>query len=151
VDCPFNASLCWMFILQMTFSSNLKRVKMAINNPSKGRQRKEIFYSNQFQTKEHEKQFSLVMQWKVVRERKVNLKPGEINKFQVELNRRGREATQPHSVWPLSKNFMPMSLTLKHPPSWAMWGGKGCHLVPTPLMNSSAPNWLEMQSVSSHI
>jgi len=75
-----------MFILQITFSSNPKRVKTTIGNPSEGKKRKKHFYSNYFLTKDNEARFALVMQRKFMPERKVILKPGEVNELQLELN-----------------------------------------------------------------
>ena len=80
-----------MFILQMASSSNPKRMKTTMGNPSKGQKRKERIYSHYFLTKDNEDRFQVVMQRKLVAERKVILKPGEVNEFQLELIRRGWE------------------------------------------------------------
>ncbi|QCE11389.1 hypothetical protein DEO72_LG10g2622 [Vigna unguiculata] len=75
----------------MASSSNPKRMKTAVGNPSKGQKRKERIYSYYFLTKDNEDRFQVVMQRKLVAERKVILKPGEVNEFQLELIRRGWE------------------------------------------------------------
>ena len=80
-----------MLILQMASSSNPKRIKIAIGNPTKGQKCKERIYSHYFLTKDNEDCFQVVMQRKVVAERKVILKPEEVNEFQLELIRRGWE------------------------------------------------------------
>jgi len=51
-----------MLILQMASSSNLKTMKTAIGNPSKGQKRKERIYSHYFLTKDNEDRFQVVMQ-----------------------------------------------------------------------------------------
>jgi len=78
-----------MLIFQMASSSNPKRMKIAVGNPSKGHKQKERIYSHYFLTKDNEDYFQVVMQRKYVAERKVILKPGEVNEFQLELIRRG--------------------------------------------------------------
>jgi len=80
-----------MLTLQMASSSNPKRIKTTIGNPTKGQKRKERIYSHYFLTKDNEDHFQVVMQRKVVAERKVILKPDEVNEFQLELIRRGWE------------------------------------------------------------
>ncbi|QCE14502.1 hypothetical protein DEO72_LG11g1503 [Vigna unguiculata] len=60
-------------------------------DPSKEQKRKERIYSHYFLTKDNEDRFQVVMQRKLVAERKVILKPGEVNEFQLELIRRGWE------------------------------------------------------------
>ncbi|QCE00631.1 hypothetical protein DEO72_LG7g1921 [Vigna unguiculata] len=75
----------------MASSSNPKRMKTTVGNPSKGQKRKERIYSHHFLTKDNEDRFQVVMQRKLVAERKVILKPGEVNEFQLELIRRGWE------------------------------------------------------------
>ncbi|QCE05856.1 hypothetical protein DEO72_LG9g864 [Vigna unguiculata] len=77
--------------IAMTSSSNPKRMKTTVGNPSKGQKRKERIYSHYFLTKDNEDHFQVVMQRKLVAERKVILKPGEVNEFQLELIRRGWE------------------------------------------------------------
>ena len=66
-------------------------MKTTAGNPSKGQKRKERIYSHYFLTKDNEDRFQVVMQRKLVAERKVILKPGEVNEFQLELIRRGWE------------------------------------------------------------
>jgi len=66
-------------------------MKTTVGNPSKGQKRKERIYSHYFLTKDNEDRFQVVMQRKLVAERKVILKPGEVNEFQLELIRRGWE------------------------------------------------------------
>ncbi|QCD83185.1 hypothetical protein DEO72_LG2g3528 [Vigna unguiculata] len=61
----------------MASSSNPKRMKITVGNPSKGQKRKERIYSHYFLTKDNEDRFQVVMQRKLVAERKVILKPGE--------------------------------------------------------------------------
>jgi len=80
-----------MLILQMASSSNPKRMKTAVGNPSKGQKRKERIHSHYFLIKDNEDCIQVVMQRKFVAERKVILKPGEVNEFQLELIRRGWE------------------------------------------------------------
>ncbi|QCD94617.1 hypothetical protein DEO72_LG10g2568 [Vigna unguiculata] len=75
----------------MASSSNPKRMKTTVGNPSKGQKRKEKIYSHHFLTKDNEDCFHVVMQRKLVAERKVILKPGEVNEFQLKLIRRGWE------------------------------------------------------------
>ncbi|QCD84055.1 hypothetical protein DEO72_LG2g4405 [Vigna unguiculata] len=77
--------------LVMASPSNPKRMKTSVGNPSKGQKRKERIYSHHFLTKDNEDRFQVVMQRKLVAERKVILKPGEVNEFQLELMRRGWE------------------------------------------------------------
>ncbi|QCE15374.1 hypothetical protein DEO72_LG11g2384 [Vigna unguiculata] len=62
----------------MASSSNPKRMKTIVGNPSKGQKRKERIYSHYFLTKDNEDRFQVVMQRKLVAERKVILKPGEV-------------------------------------------------------------------------
>jgi len=80
-----------LIILQMASSSNPKRMKNVVGNPSKGKKRKERIHSHYFFTKDNEDRFQVVMQRKFVAKRKVILKPGEVNEFQLELIRRGWE------------------------------------------------------------
>ncbi|QCE10573.1 hypothetical protein DEO72_LG10g1803 [Vigna unguiculata] len=75
----------------MASSSNRKRMKTTVGNPSKGQKRKERIYSHYFLTKDNEDRFQVVMQRKLVAKRKVILKPEEVNEFQLELIRRGWE------------------------------------------------------------
>ncbi|QCD80695.1 hypothetical protein DEO72_LG2g1017 [Vigna unguiculata] len=79
----FRVIVAWV----MTSSSNPKRMKTTVGNPSKGQKRKERIYSHYFLTKDNEDRFQVVMQRKLVAERKVILKPGEVNEFQLELIR----------------------------------------------------------------
>ncbi|QCD90293.1 hypothetical protein DEO72_LG4g1248 [Vigna unguiculata] len=83
----FHVIVAWV----MTSSSNPKRMKTTVGNPSKGQKRKERIYSHYFLTKDNEDRFQVVMQRKLVAERKVIFKPGEVNEFQLELIRRGWE------------------------------------------------------------
>jgi len=80
-----------MLILHMASSSNPKRMKTVVGNPSKGQKRTERIYSHYFLIKDNEDRFQVVMQRKFVAERKVILKPEEVNEFQLELIRRGLE------------------------------------------------------------
>ncbi|QCE14227.1 hypothetical protein DEO72_LG11g1226 [Vigna unguiculata] len=57
----------------------------------RGQKRKERIYSHYFLTKDNEDRFEVVMQRKLVAERKVLLKPREVNEFQLALIRRGWE------------------------------------------------------------
>ncbi|QCE06191.1 hypothetical protein DEO72_LG9g1202 [Vigna unguiculata] len=77
--------------ISMASSSNPKRMKNVVGNPSKGKKRKERIHSHYFFTKDNEDRFQVVMQRKFVAKRKVILKPGEVNEFQLELIRRGWE------------------------------------------------------------
>ncbi|QCE04468.1 hypothetical protein DEO72_LG8g2504 [Vigna unguiculata] len=61
----------------MASSSNPKRMKTTIGNPSKGQKRKERIYSHYFLSKDNEDCFQVVMQRKLMAERKVIFKPGE--------------------------------------------------------------------------
>jgi len=66
-------------------------MKTAIGNPSKWQKRKERIYSHYFLTKDNEDRFQVIMQRKFVAERKMILKPREVNEFQLELIKRGWE------------------------------------------------------------
>ncbi|QCD87648.1 hypothetical protein DEO72_LG3g2187 [Vigna unguiculata] len=84
---------CWrgQAVAPMASSSNPKRMKTSVGNPSKGQKRKKRIYFHHFLTKDIEDRFQVVMQRKLVVERKVILKPREVNEFQLELIRRGWE------------------------------------------------------------
>jgi len=131
-----------MLILQMAYSSNPKRMKTAVGNPSKGQKRKEIIYSHYFLTKDNEDRFQ-------VAERKVILKPGEVNEFQLELIRRGWERLGSYpstfSVTLVKEFYANAKVTTSAAPTFLSYvRGKRVPLMRTQSMNFWAPSWLMM-------
>ncbi|QCE02536.1 hypothetical protein DEO72_LG8g550 [Vigna unguiculata] len=139
----------------MASSSNPKRMTTTVGNPSQGQKRKERMYSHYFLTKDNEDRFQVVMQRKLVAERKVSLKPGEVNEFPLELIRRGWERLGSYpstfSVTLVEEFYANAKVDVykrQPPPFSVMCGGKGCPLMLTRSMSFWAPNWLMMWSAS---
>ncbi|KOM54643.1 hypothetical protein LR48_Vigan10g053500 [Vigna angularis] len=72
----------------MASASGTKRIKMTAGQSSRAQKRKEKFYSNTFLTKQHEKHFTSIQNRRLLMERTVNLKPGEVLDFLEEFSRR---------------------------------------------------------------
>ncbi|QCD78788.1 hypothetical protein DEO72_LG1g2424 [Vigna unguiculata] len=117
-------------------------MKTAVGNPSKGQKRKEIIYSHYFLTKDNEDRFQ-------VAERKVILKPGEVNEFQLELIRRGWERLGSYpstfSVTLVKEFYANAKVTTSAAPTFLSYvRGKRVPLMRTQSMNFWAPSWLMM-------
>ncbi|WVZ12175.1 hypothetical protein V8G54_016705 [Vigna mungo] len=69
-------------------SSSGKRVKMTAGQSSRGQKRKEKFYSDKFLTKDHKNHFASVQSRRLLMERTITLKLGEVPDFLEESSRR---------------------------------------------------------------